>query len=361
MDPYQILNLPPDATEEQIRQAYLDLARVWHPDRFQSDARLQKVAQERLQQVNSAYQALKSRAFNEYASHDSSGRTQSSGSGTQSARHDRGPAATRSWASRPGETLGRRLSLRLADPKFLARIGVALAGLLLLLLAVRIVPLLRAPVLDIDLLAGRARISRPQILTPARILDPGSDVKVAADALAEWARGEVLDLWKPAGWSAQASAAGTSRAIELPQPGATAKPNPKRTLPQKSSTLANATELLEAGRSNGAGELQFINNTDAEAIATVLRRQAPHRAIYIRPRSEALVRSIETGVYYVRLELGSHLDIEQLRFSRRQSAPQVLGPFQFYSLTTAGGTSGQHFEIVVNPTGPAGQSGGSRR
>src|SRR5262245_22385658 len=58
-DPYRILGVPTDATEEQIRQTYRDLARVWHPDRFLSDRRLQEIAQERLREINEAYSALK--------------------------------------------------------------------------------------------------------------------------------------------------------------------------------------------------------------------------------------------------------------------------------------------------------------
>ena len=36
----RVLHLDPDCSREQIRQAYTDLVKVWHPDRFQGDARL---------------------------------------------------------------------------------------------------------------------------------------------------------------------------------------------------------------------------------------------------------------------------------------------------------------------------------
>lgn len=55
---YETLHLKPSATQEQIRQAYLDLARVWHPDRFASDERLRKVAEEKMIEISAAYQAL---------------------------------------------------------------------------------------------------------------------------------------------------------------------------------------------------------------------------------------------------------------------------------------------------------------
>jgi len=36
----EILGLGPDATPEAIKQAYRDLTKVWHPDRFQNDLRV---------------------------------------------------------------------------------------------------------------------------------------------------------------------------------------------------------------------------------------------------------------------------------------------------------------------------------
>jgi hypothetical protein len=55
---FTILGLPLSATPIQIKEAYRDLAKVWHPDRFGSDPRLRSKAEEKLKQVNEAYQAL---------------------------------------------------------------------------------------------------------------------------------------------------------------------------------------------------------------------------------------------------------------------------------------------------------------
>ena len=33
-DPYQILNIPPTATDEEVKRAYRDLARKYHPDNY---------------------------------------------------------------------------------------------------------------------------------------------------------------------------------------------------------------------------------------------------------------------------------------------------------------------------------------
>ncbi len=55
---YRALDLEPGASSEEIKQAWRDLAQVWHPDRFADNPRLQDKAQETLKQINAAYAAL---------------------------------------------------------------------------------------------------------------------------------------------------------------------------------------------------------------------------------------------------------------------------------------------------------------
>ncbi|HEY9697565.1 MAG TPA: GUN4 domain-containing protein [Trichocoleus sp.] len=54
----KVLELEPGASEAEIKQAYRDLVFVWHPDRFVDHPRLQKKAQEKLKQLNIAYEFL---------------------------------------------------------------------------------------------------------------------------------------------------------------------------------------------------------------------------------------------------------------------------------------------------------------
>jgi hypothetical protein len=53
-----ILGLHRTATVPEIKEAYRDLVKVWHPDRFGNDSRLRRKAEERLKQINIAYQCL---------------------------------------------------------------------------------------------------------------------------------------------------------------------------------------------------------------------------------------------------------------------------------------------------------------
>jgi len=56
----EILGLKPNASHEEVNQAYRDLANVWHPDRFVGNPRLQKKAEEKLKEINAAYEYVKS-------------------------------------------------------------------------------------------------------------------------------------------------------------------------------------------------------------------------------------------------------------------------------------------------------------
>src|SRR6185436_7717529 len=56
---YEILDLPPGATEDQIRAAYRILVQLHHPDRLQQvPANVRAYAEERQKQINKAYRVL---------------------------------------------------------------------------------------------------------------------------------------------------------------------------------------------------------------------------------------------------------------------------------------------------------------
>lgn len=63
-----VLGIPPGASEEQAREAYRDLAKVWHPDRHESDPRLRAKAEEKLKQINAAYETLRAAGFPSFTS-----------------------------------------------------------------------------------------------------------------------------------------------------------------------------------------------------------------------------------------------------------------------------------------------------
>jgi DnaJ-class molecular chaperone len=55
---FEILELDSDASLSEVRQAYLDLVNVWHPDRFIQNPRLREKAEGKLRGINTAYEKL---------------------------------------------------------------------------------------------------------------------------------------------------------------------------------------------------------------------------------------------------------------------------------------------------------------
>jgi tetratricopeptide (TPR) repeat protein len=68
---YELLGLKIGASEEEIKGAYRDLAKVWHPDRFAHDPLLQRKAEEKLKEINEAYQKIQHYLNNPYEYHQS--------------------------------------------------------------------------------------------------------------------------------------------------------------------------------------------------------------------------------------------------------------------------------------------------
>ena len=53
-DPYIVLGVKPDASDEEIKRAYRELARKYHPDNYQNNP-LADLAEEKMKEINEAY------------------------------------------------------------------------------------------------------------------------------------------------------------------------------------------------------------------------------------------------------------------------------------------------------------------
>lgn len=61
---YKILGLKPGTSSGQLKRAYRELVKIWHPDRF-IDQKQKQEAEERIKKINVAYNILKSECLSE--------------------------------------------------------------------------------------------------------------------------------------------------------------------------------------------------------------------------------------------------------------------------------------------------------
>jgi tetratricopeptide (TPR) repeat protein len=101
---YQALGLNPGASEEEIKEAYRDLVNVWHPDRFSNNPRLREKAEDKLKEINIAYEKLRP-----YSSEEARRYTTSEGksyAGSQSPPHEPPPKSDKEEYTRSDESQG---------------------------------------------------------------------------------------------------------------------------------------------------------------------------------------------------------------------------------------------------------------
>ncbi len=72
-DPYEVLGVSPNASPEEIKRAYRELAKKYHPDNYVNNP-LADLANEKMKEINEAYDAILNRQYS-----SSSGSSSSSG------------------------------------------------------------------------------------------------------------------------------------------------------------------------------------------------------------------------------------------------------------------------------------------
>jgi hypothetical protein len=96
---FKTFDLPVGSSLEEVRRAYRELLRIWHPDRYQHDEALARRALEKTTQLNLAYEHLSSLASSggQGVPPRPTNGTPPNQSGEQSAR---GPAGSNVWSDR---------------------------------------------------------------------------------------------------------------------------------------------------------------------------------------------------------------------------------------------------------------------
>ena len=65
MNPYEVLGLKPGASQEEIKKAYRNLIKQYHPDQY-GDNPLKNLAEEKMREINKAYDMLTKNNGNSY-------------------------------------------------------------------------------------------------------------------------------------------------------------------------------------------------------------------------------------------------------------------------------------------------------
>ncbi len=93
-NPYEILGIKEGASEEQIKKAYREQVKKYHPDQYQ-DNPLSDLAEEKLKELNEAYDYLMKNAGTRSNNARSSTSANSGGSGSSGNKYNKG------WNSQP--------------------------------------------------------------------------------------------------------------------------------------------------------------------------------------------------------------------------------------------------------------------
>ena len=65
---YALLGIKHNATPEQVKKAYRNMAKVWHPDRYTNDSALKAKAEVEIKKIDRAYATIKTYPTNKIAS-----------------------------------------------------------------------------------------------------------------------------------------------------------------------------------------------------------------------------------------------------------------------------------------------------
>ncbi|WP_245157208.1 J domain-containing protein [Anaerovorax sp. IOR16] len=77
-NPYEVLGVRQNASQDEIRAAYKELVKKYHPDRYQNNP-LADLAQEKLQEINEAYDTLTKNGNGNYSNFNNNASYQSTG------------------------------------------------------------------------------------------------------------------------------------------------------------------------------------------------------------------------------------------------------------------------------------------
>lgn len=355
-----ILGVDANATRAEVRSAYMDLVRVWHPDRFPIGSTVRSKAEAELKLINAAYETL-----------------------TKVSRRPTTPP-TPAQASRPAPSPPP--SKPRVEPERAQSPPWALVGGLGLLVALwaatgvrddqysigpdhgsQVPPLTQLPH-DSLILRRRPLPSEPSPPAPTGgPVSPPPTTEVAKeqrarisasstpDARAEPQQLQWLDPARRTALDEEAIAAKYGAYAPPPDRGRPDEPSvrsPRTSVPAAcppgGSQPESGTELGTTPGSSGLGSLTIRNGSQADAIA-VLREagsDAAIRAVYVRRGESSTLQKVAPGAYSVVFQMGE-VWLPAGRFCKILSTSKFEDTVQFDETRTATGTRYSRMSLTL--------------
>ena len=266
----RLLHLDEGCSRDQLRSAYLDMVKVWHPDRFQADAHLRAKAERTLQSINDAYALLQARPAS---------------NGSPAASADGGKT------ERPGP---RADSTRQESR---ARPGVQ--------------PLTPTPTLSRHLLVAAAA-------------GTGVGVILAVMTIARW---NVEPEPPTLASTVAAETPAPPAPADIPLNSAR-RPRPAAGAPVDAARPESGHDLLSA-RGRGTGQLSARNATAWDA-AVLLDGPSGTRAFFVRRGEQVTLLDVAPGTYGIRVMFGAtwtgRVFAQGATFFQREEPVRIAGP-----------------------------------
>lgn len=313
---YEILGVPRDVAPDELRRAYRELVRVWHPDRFQGEPRLQAQATERLKEISAAYQAILGDRRTDTPEPDASG---PAAAGHRARR--RGPSPwVRAWMAE----VSRRLPWDWS--RWALGCGIALMAI-----------------------AGLLELH--QRTAPPRLVAPESAARPPQRRLPDSATELVAELNR--GLSAPVALSGAADG----RPGASGPPAAGPALSGFEERPANGAELAPARHGAGRGELTITNDGPYDAEVKLVTAGAARelcRHIFIRARSQHTLRGVPPGSYDLLFRAGEDWKAASRAFARVRAVARMGRPLRWDEAETATEVRYQKRQVSLQVTPPTG-------